>query len=138
MRKKEKASIPSIMDQPPQIYKKRKWQKNHPNNGRKKYTLPDCTVCNSLGFPTINSLTRKKAPKDNRYPVTIHAPHPISRSVQVRLGNILHNMSSSSCCCCCCASACLSSVVDLVGRRLAKSILSNMIMLLLSWLLCLY
>ena len=72
------------------------------------------------GFPMINSLTRKKAPNDKRYPATMQAPQPIKRSLQVKVGRREHISSSGS-------SACLSCVVCLVGRRLAKSMLSNML-----------
>lgn len=72
------------------------------------------------GFPIISSFTRKNAPNDKRYPATIHAPQPMRRSLQVSAGRREHMSSSASCCC-------LSSVDCLVGRRLAKSMLSNIL-----------
>jgi hypothetical protein len=69
------------------------------------------------GFPVNNSRMRQKLPKLNKYPATMHVPHPIKRSRHVISGHQAHKvlvlLSSSDGCV-----VWESSGTNRVGRRL--------------------
>jgi hypothetical protein len=69
-------------------------KKQLPSNAIQLPTVTLMTYGN--GFPVSKSRMRQKLPKLNKYPATMHVPHPINRSRQVISGHHAHTSSATA------------------------------------------